>query len=105
MSGTRGGDSDDGERASEATVHTTVHDWAGDDSLCFTVVRAAAAVSGKEPMKLQPLADVVDPDALEKFFVPGPAATPVTEGSVSFVLDGLDVTVYSSGEIVVESQG
>ena len=103
MSGIEGSDSDDREHDSGGTVHTTFHDWSGDDSLWVTLVRAAAAVSGKEPTTIQPLAEVVDPDALENFFVSGSADAPRTERTVSFVFIDLDVTVHSSGQIVVES--
>lgn len=104
MSKQGGGESDDRGQAPEGTIHTKFHDWSGDGPLSSSVVRAVAAVSGKEPTAVQPLYDVVDLDALENLFLPGPNEIPVTEGTVSFVLDGLEVTVHTSGEIVVTSQ-
>lgn len=70
-------------------------------SLCFTVVSALAAVTGKPPAEIEPLYDVIDPDALGALFRPLSDEAPRDQGVVSFTLEGRPVTVYASGEIVI----
>ncbi|GAB6861851.1 HalOD1 output domain-containing protein [Haloplanus litoreus] len=57
------------------------------------VVRAVSAVQGREPCSLQPLADAVDPGALDALFAPQCGGTPRVGGRLSFVFNGCHVTV------------
>lgn len=65
------------------------------------VVRAVAAVRGREPTALPPLYDVVDPDALDRL-VGGPPGHEA-DGSVrvAFVYAGTTVSVDGTGRIQV----
>lgn len=65
----------------------------GDESVSTAVVRAVSAVKGREPCSLRPLADVVDPTALETLFDPQYDGTPRTGGRLSFVFNGCYITI------------
>lgn len=60
------------------------------------VVRRVAARTGRDPLDLPVLHDLVDPDALDTL-VEGMA-----DGQVSFTYAGHEVTVTSDGEISLE---
>ena len=65
-----------------------------DDELVSTaVVRAVSAVEGREPCSLRPLANVVNPTALDTLFGPRYDGTPRTGGRLSFVFDDCCVTI------------
>ena len=64
-----------------------------DESVSTAVVRAVCAVEGREPCSLRPLADVVDPTALDTLFDPRYDGTPRTGGRLSFVYDGCYITI------------
>ena len=93
---------DDERRRSGPNARTTIHDWTAGESLSVTVLQAVADLLGKEPSEIQPVSWVVDADALNALFLPRSGESPRTNGRVSFVLDGVDVTVHASGEVVVE---
>jgi hypothetical protein len=44
------------------------YDIGADESVSTAVVRAVSAVEGRDPLSLRPLADVLDPDALDVVF-------------------------------------
>ena len=69
--------------------------------ISVTVVQTVAAVTGTEPEDVEPLYDVIDPNALDALFRPVSEGSSRRTASVSFTLHGLDVTVHASGEIVV----
>lgn len=60
------------------------------------VVDAVAAEMGVDPVALEPLFDVVDPDALDRLFASG------VDGSVRFEYHECDVVVYSDGRVTVD---
>lgn len=62
------------------------------------VVKAASFVHNAEPTELRPLADAVDPDALEALVG---CRSPSTGNGVeiTFTYEGLDVTVTDDGDI------
>ncbi|RDI69618.1 HalOD1 output domain-containing protein [Halopelagius longus] len=69
-----------------------------DSELASTnVVLSIAALEGVGPMELPPLAETVDPDALDRVFAPSASV----EGSVSFEYAGYDVTVTSEGKLEI----
>jgi hypothetical protein len=69
------------------------------DSLTGTVVATVADSRGVDGMELSELlSDVLDPDALARVLSSGSGTVTVT-----FTLDGRDVTVDSAGTVVVES--
>ena len=68
--------------------------------VCETVVAAVAEATGVEPLELEPLYTVVDPDALNRLFDPSsPARSPFVE--MRFSMAGCDVVVHCDGEVVV----
>lgn len=64
-----------------------------DESVSTAVVRAVSAVRGLEQCSLQPLADVVDPDALDALFEDKPNGEARTGGRLVFVYAACRVTV------------
>ncbi|MFC6719411.1 HalOD1 output domain-containing protein [Natrialbaceae archaeon GCM10025810] len=76
------------------------YDPAVDDSLTAVIVGAVARAVGCEPLEVEPLYDVLDPDALESLFEPCSAGP--RSGSVSFVLEGVRVTVVDGTRVRVE---
>ena len=52
-----------------------------------------SAVEGREPCSLRPLADVIDPAALDTLFDPRYDGTPRTGGRLSFVYNDCHITI------------
>lgn len=75
----------------------TYHFKCGNASLSQSVVEAVGFATGRDPMDLEPLADAVDPEALESLF------TQTETGSITFAMEGVDVTVTSDDEILVDA--
>lgn len=65
-----------------------------------TVVTAVAEAKGVDPLDLEPLYNVVDPDALNAMYRPSGSA-PSTDVEVSFSMAGCEVVVHADGEVVV----
>lgn len=61
------------------------------DSIGVAVVSRIAARSDTDPLQLEPLSSVVNPDALESLFQPG------TDGQIEFTYNGYRVVVHSDG--------
>ena len=59
------------------------------------VVAAAATASNADPAKMAPLADAVDPDALDALFADRYDGTPRADGSTRFPFSGYEVIVTS----------
>lgn len=59
------------------------------------VVEAIAHVTEQDPLEMTPLADVIDPAAIDRLLSDADTV------SISFVFEGHDVAVSGSGEIVV----
>lgn len=78
------------------------YDWTSTAPHTAVVETVAAAVN-RDPVDLEPLYSRVDPDALDVIL--GPTCDPRGEEpiGVSFTYAGRDVTVESSGEVVVRS--
>lgn len=70
-----------------------------DESIATAVVRAVSAVEGREPSFLPPLADVLDPAALDALFDPRDDGTPRAGGRLSFVYSDCYVTI-DNGEYI-----
>lgn len=68
-----------------------------DETVCFAVVDAVSAVTVTDPLDLEPLAAVVDTDALDTLF--GSLADRAAECNVhlSFRYAGCDVTIEPDG--------
>lgn len=65
----------------------------GDESVSTAVVRAVSAVEGRKPRSLRPLADVLDPDALDALFASRHDDAPRSGGHLSFVYSKCVVTI------------
>lgn len=76
--------------------------YAGDAAPPSSVVPTALAeITGRGVEELQPLQEVVDPDALDALF--GWRAGDREDVEISFTYAGHDVTVSGSGVVVIES--
>lgn len=68
------------------------------ESVVEVVVQAASVIHNKDPEELEPIAETIDPDALEDLF-----RTPYDDSSgvveVSFVYEGLETVVHGDGDI------
>lgn len=76
--------------------------WDETDSIVALVVRAIAAVSGREPAVLPSLAHVGDPDALER------VAHSLWErdaGVLCFTYAGYAVRIRSDGQLILVPEG
>jgi hypothetical protein len=70
-----------------------------DEPVSEAVVRAASAIDGRQPAALLPLADVLDPDALDALFDAKADGEPRVGGRLSFVYNHCRVTV-DNGEFL-----
>ena len=77
----------------------------GYDSVCLSVVSAVARAVDTDPLRLEPLATVVDPDALERLVAGGDDGDEsegrADGGAVSFTMAGCRVVVDAGGDIAV----
>ena len=80
---------------SQGTAPLHAFDWTESTSPSTAVIRALAAVSGDDPTTIEPLFDVLDPDALDRLFAP--ARTPRLQGTVAFEHHGYRITVRADG--------
>jgi hypothetical protein len=84
----------------DAETFTTRYD--ADDAPSETVVRAVAAVTGQHPERMQTrLADVVDPDALDRLFDADALGDDAPPARAGFALAGCRVVVASRGTVTV----
>jgi len=87
-----------GEKNTTTTApHQLEIDWDRREPVSFTVQTALADVEDCSPVDLAPLADYVDPDALEAFFGGSPAE--VATRSLSFDYQGHSVHVDGAGHV------
>lgn len=63
------------------------------------VVTSVAQATGVDPLELEPLYNVVDPDALESIFASTDASSASLE--LSFTMEGCEVVVRGDGEVTV----
>lgn len=65
-----------------------------------TVVTAVAEAKGINPLDLEPLYSVIDPDALNSMFCPS-VGTPPAQIELSFSMAGCEVVIHGDGEVAV----
>ncbi|WP_232686356.1 HalOD1 output domain-containing protein [Halobacterium zhouii] len=82
------------ETASDA-VRTDYHGTRPSEA----VVLAVADARDTDPLDLEPLNNVIDPDALDRLFQS--AGEESTVGELSFTMEGCEVVVHGDGDIVV----
>lgn len=73
----------------------------GTQSVVEMVVKAAAFVHNVENVELEPLSNVIDPDALDALIGPN-SENPSTRAEFTFEYEGLQITVNNSGDIWLE---
>lgn len=66
------------------------------------VVRAVAAETDTDPIELDCLFDVIDPESLNALFESTKSGSLRTEGAVTFGYADCEVTVYASGDVDVD---
>lgn len=91
MSGTPAGDGGTRDDSGDPTYHTD--EIGPDERASEAVVRAVGAVTGRSPLELDPLFEVVDPDALDALFEPPPDEEARTDVRVTLRLGGCEVTI------------
>jgi hypothetical protein len=84
-----------------ARTYDLTHDWTSNRSLGATVVEAVATARDADPTTLEPLADAIDPDALDEVFRPASGRRHRNDGNVTFVFAGTHVTVWGDGTVEV----
>lgn len=67
----------------------------------YRVVQAVADARDSEPTALEPLNEVIDPDALDGLFRDGTGEGPHPAGRVTFTFADCDVVVSPGGEVEV----
>lgn len=67
-------------------------------SISVAVVELVAAETDTDPLELPPLANVVEPEALDRLFTDGAS----TEASAQFQFAGCHVSVTADGVVTVE---
>lgn len=65
-----------------------------------TVITTVAEAKGVDPLELEPLYSVIDPDALNKLFQPSLGA-PNPSLNLQFSMAGCEVEIQGDGEVVV----
>lgn len=70
--------------------------------VCTGLAMALSEILDREPARMTPLSSVVDCDALQMLFHTRRYGDLRDEVSVSFPYDVYEVTVYSSGRVVVQ---
>ena len=78
--------------------HTT-YNLGRDVELSTEIAMTVADAAGVDPLDLDPLYDVVDPEMLETL-IETPSVAP--ESSITFTYAGFEVTVEGEGDIFVE---
>ncbi|QIB73923.1 hypothetical protein G3I44_06235 [Halogeometricum borinquense] len=76
----------------------------GHEDLDWRIITAVADAKGVEPLDIDDrLHDIIDVDAVKQLFVGMPDKRSMTEGRVSFTLDGCEVTINEQWDIDVNS--
>lgn len=86
---------------SDPTSKRNRYDWTRSETVSSAILGAVAEFKGVDPLQLDVLYDVVDPDALDALFS-GPRR-PSTQSAekVTFRFSGTEVTVRDTGSLVV----
>lgn len=76
-----------------------------DASLSELLIDAVAETTGDDPTNMQPLYEVIDPDALDRLFEPTESESRRSSfGRVSFCFNGCDVTIHADGRTIVSER-
>lgn len=94
-------DSVQGEYHPDTQTYHIYHNLEQPPPISTIVIRGVATLKGVRPTDIESLHDVIDPDALNALFQPVSEEPSERRASVSFPLEGYEVTVYADGEIVI----
>ena len=99
-----GGPGDDGRPGDGSDAIRATFEWSSTDP-SQAVVETVAVASNREPKAIEPLYDVVDPDALDSLVGANGTASSRSGPTVTFEFAGHDVTVRGDGTVVVRPGG
>lgn len=68
------------------------------------VIEEVAAVTGMNPLEMEPLYHQIDPDSLNSLFSDADSTTSGQQGHIIFPLAGCQVTVWADGSVDVEPE-
>lgn len=77
----------------------------GSERLSEGVVAAVAAAADADPTEMDPLAETIDPEALDALFAPDLAGTARDAGRIEFSFCGYGVVIASEGLVSVLDAG
>lgn len=78
------------------------YDIGPEESVSTAVRRVVSAVKGCEPSELEPIAQSVDPDALDDLFQTQEDGPSRTGGRVSFVYSGCHISIDNGEYLTIE---
>lgn len=91
-----------GDRISSTERAVTTRDWTGGITPSRCVVETVSDVTDADPWTITPLADALDPDALDTVFGAGDGQSErAGVDQVSFEYEGFGVTVYADERVVL----
>lgn len=73
-----------------------------DEYVSTAVVKAVSALEGRAPLDLPPLANVIDPDALDVLFAADGCDDPKSGGRLTFIFSGSRVTIDNGEYLTIE---
>lgn len=85
----------------ETDTYRLRHDWRSDESVATAVITGVAAVTNTPPTEMDPLFEILDPDALDQLFASTAGGSSRDDGRISFEIEGCAVTVDATGEIAL----
>lgn len=86
----------------ESNTYHAQYDWTDAEPLSNAVVKAVSVAIGDNPADIEPLYNVVNPDALDQLFAPTDSGTRRDHGgTITFPFNQCEVLVYWDGTIVV----
>ncbi|WP_232702309.1 HalOD1 output domain-containing protein [Halobacterium wangiae] len=89
----------------QSTTHTDSPLPAAEpDLITQKIVHAVADELRVDPVDLDPLYDVVDPDALNSLFHSRPRVNSLGTGAVRFTYQGFEVHVTAGGDVSLEAR-
>ncbi|XVH31967.1 HalOD1 output domain-containing protein [Haloferacaceae archaeon DSL9] len=77
------------------------HDWESESSLSETILSAVAASTGQSIFNLDPLYDVLDPEAVDSLLTPRPNGEARPHISLRFEYQSHIITVHGAGNVEI----
>lgn len=76
-------------------------EWSPNELPSTVVIEKVSSISERDPLKMPPLYDAIDTEALDTLLV-GAAENGVSDVQVSFEYDGFSVYINSTGHVSIE---